>query len=165
VPSFDVVSKIDMQELDNALNQAKKEIVSRFDFQGTSTEIALAEDKQTVLLKANSDGRLEAALDVFRSKLAKRGVSLRSLETGKIEPGPMGHVKQTVKLLQGIPVEKAKKLVQTIKDSKIKVQGSIQGDSLRVSGKNRDDLQAAMALIRGQQEPLEIDIQFNNFRD
>jgi uncharacterized protein YajQ (UPF0234 family) len=165
MPSFDAVSKIDMQELDNALNQAKKEIVSRFDFQGTSTELELAADKKTILIKANSDGRIQAASDVLLSKLSKRGVSLRSLDYGKIEPAKNGHVKQTVTLLQGIPIEKAKELVKTIKESKLKVQGSIQGDALRVSGKNKDDLQEAMKLLRSKQETLSIDLQFNNFRD
>jgi hypothetical protein len=165
MPSFDAVSKIDMQELDNALNQAKKELGSRFDFQGTDTTLELAADKKTMLLKANAAGRIDAAREVLFAKLAKRGVSLRSLDIGKIEPAGLSHVKQTVTLLQGIPVEKAKKLVAVVKESKIKVQASIQGDALRVSGKNRDDLQAAIALLRGQQEAHAIDLQFNNFRD
>jgi uncharacterized protein YajQ (UPF0234 family) len=165
MPSFDAVSQIDMQELDNALNQAKKEVGSRYDFQGTSTELALAEDKKTILIRGNSVGRLEAAADVLLAKLAKRGISLRSLERGKVEPAQHGHVKQTVKLLEGINIEKAKQLVKVVKDSKIKVQASIQGDVLRCTGKNRDDLQEAMALLRQQQEPLDIDLQFKNFRD
>ena len=165
MPSFDTVSKIDMQELDNALNQAKKEVGSRFDFQGTSTSIELASDKKTILLRANSDGRLEAAADVLLSKLSKRGVSLHALDRGKIEPAQNGHVKQTVKLIEGIALEKAKKLAACVKESKLKVQASIQGDALRVTGKNRDDLQEAMKLLRTQQEELAIDLQFNNFRD
>ena len=165
MPSFDTVSMIDMQELDNALNQAKKEVISRYDFQGTETEISLAPDKKTILLHANSEGRLEAAFDVLISKLSKRGISLRSLERSKPEKAQHGNVKQTVTLVQGIAIEKAKSLSKVIKDSKIKVQASIQGDLLRCSGKNRDDLQEAMALLRAQQETLEIDLQFKNFRD
>ncbi len=165
MPSFDAVSKIDMQELDNALNQAKKEVTSRYDFQGTSTELSLADDQKPILIRANSEGRLEAANDVLLAKLAKRGISLRSLERGKVEPAQMGHVKQAVTLLSGIPVEKAKQLVKAVKDSKLKVQASIQGDALRVTGKNRDDLQAAMALLRAQQASIDLDLQFNNFRD
>jgi len=165
MPSFDTVSKIDMQELDNALNQAQKELGSRYDFQGTDTSVELAADKKTLLLKANSEGRLEAARDVLIAKLAKRGVSLRSLETGKVEPAQHGHVKQTLTLVQGISTEKGKKLVASVKESKLKAQASIQGDAVRVTSKSRDELQACMALFRGQQEALEIDLQFSNFRD
>jgi uncharacterized protein YajQ (UPF0234 family) len=164
MPSFDTVSKIDMQELDNALNQAKKEIATRYDFQGTETTIELAPDKRTLLLKADSAGRLDAARDVLFNKLAKRGVSLRGLELGKVEPAGLDRVKQTLTLTQGIPVEKAKKLAAAIKESKLKVTSTIQGDALRVTGKQRDDLQQAMALLRTQQEALGIDLQFNNVR-
>jgi uncharacterized protein YajQ (UPF0234 family) len=165
MPSFDVVSKINLQELDNAINQARKEISTRYDFQATHTEIILAEDKTSVQLKANSEGRIQAAYDVFQSRLVKRGISLRALEPGPIEPGAMGHVKQLIKLQQGIPVEKGRELIKALKDSKLKVQGAIQGDQLRISGKNKDDLQSAMALFRQQQETLKLDIQFTNFRD
>jgi uncharacterized protein YajQ (UPF0234 family) len=165
MPSFDVVSKINLQELDNAINQARKEISTRYDFQGTHTEIILAEDKTSVQLKANSEGRIQAAYDVLQSRLVKRGISLRALEPGPIEPAAMGHVKQLIKLQQGIPVEKGRELIKALKDSKLKVQGAIQGDQLRISGKSKDDLQAAMALFRQQQETLKLDIQFTNFRD
>jgi len=165
MPSFDVVSKINLQELDNALNQARKEISTRYDFQGTHTEINLSDDKTSVLLKANSEGRIQAGYDVLQGRLVKRGISLRALEPGPIEPAAMGHVKQLIKLQQGIPVEKGRELIKALKDSKLKVQGAIQGDQLRISGKSRDDLQAAMALFRQQQETLKLDIQFTNFRD
>lgn len=165
MPSFDVVSKINLQELDNALNQARKEISTRYDFQGTHTEISLSEDKASVLLKANSEGRIQAAYDVLQSRLVKRGISLRALEPGPIEPAAMGHVKQLIKLQQGIPVEKGRELIKVLKDSKLKVQGAIQGDQLRISGKNKDDLQSAIALFRQQQETLKLDMQFTNFRD
>jgi len=154
MPSFDVVSKINLQELDNALNQARKEISTRYDFQGTHTEINLSDDKTSVLLKANSEGRIQAGYDVLQGRLVKRGISLRALEPGPIEPAAMG-----------IPVEKGRELIKALKDSKLKVQGAIQGDQLRISGKSRDDLQAAMALFRQQQETLKLDIQFTNFRD
>jgi uncharacterized protein YajQ (UPF0234 family) len=165
MPSFDVVSKINLQELDNAINQARKEISTRYDFQGTHTEIILAEDKTNVLLKANSEGRIQAGYDVLQSRLVKRGISLRALEPGPIEPAAMGHVKQLIKLQQGIPVEKGRELIKALKDSKLKVQGAIQGDQLRISGKSKDDLQAAMTLFRQRQETLKLDIQFTNFRD
>jgi uncharacterized protein YajQ (UPF0234 family) len=165
MPSFDVVSKINMQELDNALNQTRKEIGSRYDFQGTQTEVILAEDQASLQLKANSQGRLQAAYDVLQGKLVKRGISLRVLQPGTIDPAALGHVKQQIKLQQGIPIEKAKELIKALKDSKLKVQGSIQGDQLRITGKSRDDLQSAMALLREQQDKLQLDMQFTNFRD
>ena len=165
MPSFDVVSKINLQELDNALNQARKEISTRYDFQGTHTEIALSEDKASVLLKANSEGRIQAAYDVLQGRLVKRGISLRALEPGPVEPAAMGHVKQMIKLQQGIPVEKGRELIKILKDSKLKVQGAIQGDQLRISGKSKDDLQAVIALFRQQGEKLKLDMQFTNFRD
>ena len=165
MPSFDVVSKPNLQEVDNAFNQAKKEISTRYDFQGTSTEIILGEDKGSFLLKSSSEGRVQAALDVLQSKLVKRGVSLRFLNVGDVDSAALGQVKQTVTLQQGIPQDKGKDLVRVIKDSKLKVQASIQADQLRVSGKSKDDLQQAIALLRQQQEPLKIELQFINFRD
>jgi hypothetical protein len=165
MPSFDVVSKINLQELDNAVNQARKEISTRFDFQGTHTEITLGEDKTSLLLKSETEPRLEAAYEVLQGKLVKRGISLRCLDPGEVDKAALGHVKQTVRLQQGIPVEKSKELIKILKESKIKAQASIQGDELRISGKNRDDLQAAIALFRQQQDKLKLDMQFTNFRD
>jgi len=118
-----------------------------------------------VLLKANSEGRIQAAYDVLQGRLVKRGISLRALEPGPVEPAAMGHVKQMIKLQQGIPVEKGRELIKILKDSKLKVQGAIQGDQLRISGKNKDDLQAVIALFRQQGEKLKLDMQFTNFRD
>src|SRR5712692_8012811 len=138
MPSFDAVSKIDLQELDNAVNQTRKEIATRYDFQGTHTEVSLAEDRNGILLKANSEGRLQAAYEVLQSKLVKRGVSLRALQPGPMDAAALGHVKQTIALQQGIPMDKARELVKAVKDSKLKVQVSIQGDQLRVSGKSKD---------------------------
>jgi len=165
MPSFDVVSKINLQELDNAVNQTRKEIATRYDFQGTHTEVSLADDRASILLKANSEGRLQAGYDVLQSKLVKRGVSLRALQPGPVDSAALGQVKQTIALQQGIAMEKARELVKAVKDSKMKVQAAIQGDQLRVTGKSKDELQAAMALLRAQQDKLKLDLQFTNFRD
>ncbi|MHB8878852.1 MAG: YajQ family cyclic di-GMP-binding protein [Myxococcaceae bacterium] len=165
MPSFDAVSKIKLEELDNAINQTRKEIATRYDFQGTQTEVTLAEDKSSIQLKANSEGRLDAAWDVLQSKLIKRGVSLRAIEREDAEKASLGTVKQLIKLQQGIPIEKAKELIKVIKDAKLKVTAAIQADQLRITGKNRDDLQAAMALLREQQDKQKVELQFTNFRD
>jgi cyclic-di-GMP-binding protein len=165
MPSFDVVSKIDIAELDNAVNQAKKEISTRYDFQGANADIVLAPDKTSLTVKANSEDRVQTAKEVLLAKLAKRGISLNALEYEPIEKTGLSNVKQLIKLQQGIPVEKSKELVKLLKDSKLKVQGSIQADQLRVTGKNKDDLQAAMALFRKEQDALKLDMQFTNFRD
>lgn len=165
MPSFDVVSKANLQEVDNAYNQAKKEISTRYDFQGTSTELSLGEDRASFLIKSSSEGRVQAALDVLQSKLVKRGVSLRFLKAGDLDSAALGQVKQALTLQQGISQDKGKDLVRTLKDSKLKVQASIQADQLRVSSKSRDELQQAIALLKGQQEPMQIDLQFINFRD
>ncbi|RKH48579.1 YajQ family cyclic di-GMP-binding protein [Corallococcus llansteffanensis] len=165
MPSFDVVSKIDLAELDNAVNQTKKELSTRYDFQGVNADIIVAPDNTSVTVKANSEDKVQAAKEVLLVKLAKRGISLRVLEFGDIEKTGLANVKQPIKLQQGIPVEKSKELIKVLKDSKIKVQGSIQADQLRVTGKNRDDLQAAMALFRKEQDRLSLDMQFTNFRD
>jgi hypothetical protein len=165
MPSFDVVSKIDIAELDNAVNQAKKELTTRYDFQGSNVDLVVAPDHTSITVKANSEERVQAAKEVLLTKLAKRGISLRALEYGDIEKTGLNNVKQPIKLQQGIPVEKSKELVKLLKDSKMKVQGSIQADQLRVTGKNKDDLQAAIALFRKEQDRLKLDMQFTNFRD
>jgi cyclic-di-GMP-binding protein len=165
MPSFDVVSKVDLQEVDNAVNNARKEITTRFDFQGTRTELTLNEDRTSILLKSNSEPKLDAAYEVFLNKAVKRGLSARAIERGDPEQIGMGLVKQTITVKQGISAEKAKDLVKVTKESKLKVQASIQADQLRVTGKNRDDLQEAIALLRQQQERLSLDLQFINFRD
>ncbi|NVJ04735.1 YajQ family cyclic di-GMP-binding protein [Myxococcus sp. AM001] len=165
MPSFDVVSKIDLAELDNAVNQTKKELSTRYDFQGTHADVVLAPDHTAITVKANSEDRVQAAKEVLLVKLAKRNISLFALEYGDIEKTGLHNVKQAIKLQQGIPVEKSKELVKLLKESKMKVQGSIQADQLRVTGKNRDDLQEAMALFRKEQDRLKLDMQFTNFRD
>lgn len=165
MPSFDVVSKVDLQEVDNALNQAKKEISTRFDFRGTNTDLSLGEDRSSVLIKSNSQEKVDAAYEVFLTKAVKRGLSARSIERKDPEKTGINAVRQTVVIRQGIPQEKAKAMVKAVKDSKLKVQASIQADQLRVTGKNKDDLQAAIALLRQQQQAEQIDLQFINFRD
>jgi uncharacterized protein YajQ (UPF0234 family) len=158
--SFDVVSKVDLQEMDNAVNQANKEMTSRFDFKGSKSSIELKDDE--IILISDDEGKLKSVVDILESKVIKRGISLKSLEYGKVEPAAGGTVRQAVKIKQGIDKENAKKIVKIIKDSKIKVQASVQGDSVRVSGKSRDDLQAVIQLLKGSDVPL--DLQFTNYR-
>jgi uncharacterized protein YajQ (UPF0234 family) len=165
MPSFDVVSKLNLAELINAVSQAKKELATRYDFQGTKTDVELAPDQQSITLKSSTEDRVDAAYEILLAKLHKRGVSLRSLSREKREQMGLGMFRQLVKLQQGIPVEKSKELVKILKESKIKAQASIQGEELRVSGKNRDDLQAVIALFRQSADKVEIDMQFTNFRE
>jgi hypothetical protein len=159
--SFDVVSKVDMDEVKNAVTQAMKEIGQRFDFKGSISKIDL-KDEGVLTLTSDDEVRLKAVVDVLQSKLVKRGVSIRSMEFGKIEPASKGTCRQEVKILQGIPSEKAKGLVKVLKDAKVKVQASIQGDQLRVSGKDKDFLQEAIALLKKNDQGL--DLQFTNYR-
>ena len=160
--SFDVVSKVNLDEVKNSVTQAMKEIGQRYDFKGSVSSIELKDD--TVLaLHSDDDVKLKAVIDVLQSKLFKRGVSSKNLEYGKVEPAAKGTVRQDVKILQGIPSDKAKALVKVIKDGKLKVQASIQGDQLRISGKSKDDLQGCIALLKQNDQGLEL--QFTNFRD
>jgi uncharacterized protein YajQ (UPF0234 family) len=163
MPSFDIVSQIDFQEVDNALTQSQKEIAQRYDFKNTQVSLAWGEDKKSIVLKANAEDRVEAAKEVLQTKLVKRGVPLKAAIFGKIEPISGQLQKQTATFQQGIPTEKGKEIVKLIKDSKLRVQAAIQGESLRVSSKSRDDLQSVMQLVRGAD--LDVDVQFNNFRD
>ena len=158
--SFDVVSKVDHQEADNALNQAAKEVEQRYDFKGTDASIDWSGEK--VMIKANSQDRALAVLDVFETKLIKRGISLKSLDAG--EPYPSGkEFRIECSLKNGIDQENAKKISKIIRDQGPKsVKAQIQGDELRVSSKSRDDLQDTMSLLRGSD--LEVDLQFTNFR-
>lgn len=162
MPSFDAVSELNMMEVENAWNQAQKEIAQRFDFKGTSTSIERDKDLN-FLLKASSEGRCEAALGVLMEKLAKRGVPMSGLDPQKVEPAGGATVRQLVKLKKGLKVEDAKKIVAVVKESGLKVQAAIQGEAVRVTGKKRDDLQAAMQAIRAAALP--IPIVFNNFRE
>jgi uncharacterized protein YajQ (UPF0234 family) len=161
MPSFDVVSKLESHEVDNALQQAKKEIAQRFDFKGTNTEID--RNAEGIAIQGDSDGRVAAALKVLEDKLVKRKISLKALDPQKAEPAGGGNVRQLIKLKEGIATERAKEIVKIIKDSKLKVQASIQGDLVRVSGKKRDDLQAAIATIKAHE--IDQPLQFVNFRD
>lgn len=162
MPSFDIVVKTDLQEVDNAVNQATKEIAQRYDFRGSKSKIDWDKEGELTVL-ADDDFKLEALLEVLRGKLVKRGVSVKNLEYGKLEPSFEGSVRQKITLQQTLPTEKAKEIVKLLKESKIKVQGAIREGEVRVTGKNRDDLQAAIALIKGHD--LEMDLQYTNFRE
>ena len=158
--SFDVVSKTDMQEVTNAIQQAQKELAQRFDFKGSKSSIELANDEITLL--SDDEGKLRQVKDVLETKLVKRHVALKALDYGKLEPATMGTVRQKAKIVQGIESEKAKAIVKTIKDAKVKVQASIQGDQVRITGRNKDDLQKAIALIK--ENDYGIPLQFTNYR-
>lgn len=160
MPSFDVVSKLDHHEVDNAVDQAKREIGTRFDFKDTGTEIEKTADG--ISIKSTSEGRIEGAYKVLEDKMIKRKVSLKALDPQKAQQSGMTW-RQLVKLKEGVETEHAKQIVKTIKDSKIKVQAAIQGDLVRVTGKKRDELQEVIALLRAQDLPLPL--QFINFRE
>jgi uncharacterized protein YajQ (UPF0234 family) len=161
MPSFDVVSKVDLMELDNAINTAQKELIQRYDFRGTNTSLERGPDGITI--RTADEPHAAATLTVLRERMAKRNVSQRCLDPGDVEAAGGQTMRQLVKIKQGIESETAKKIVKTLKDAKIKVQAQIQGDELRVTGKNRDDLQAAMQLVK--RTDFGIDLQFVNFRD
>ena len=158
--SFDVVSEVNMMEASNAVQQAMKEIRQRFDFKGSVSDIKLEGDVLT--LNSDDEVRLKAVIDVLTTKLVKRGVSLKALQYGKIEPAAKGTVRQVVTIQKGIPTEKAKEIVKFIKGTGFRVQAAIQENQVRVSGKNRDDLQAVMGSLKGQDFGL--DLQFTNYR-
>jgi len=160
--TFDVVSKVDMAEVKNAVNQATKEIIQRYDFKGTNSEIQLDEKEHKLVLATASEFTLKSLNDVLQQKLIKRSVSLKALSYGKIEPAAKDSVRQTVTLQQGIPIEKAREIVKFIKDTKLRVQASINGDFVRVSGKDRDTLQQVITALKG--EDFGIDMQFTNYR-
>jgi uncharacterized protein YajQ (UPF0234 family) len=164
MPSFDIVNKINEQEVDNAFQQARKEIEQRYDFKGTDTHVEKKEKEKGIQIRSSTEQRLEAAREVLVQKLAKRGVSLRGVKYGPVEQSGKT-VQQLLTFVQGLETEKAKAIAKLIKDSKLKVQGAIQGESVRVSGKSRDDLQQIMQLVRGKQDELGVDTQFENFRD
>ncbi len=161
MPSFDVVSKVDLMELDNALNVARKEIGTRYDFRGTNTD--LERGPEGIILRSSDEPHAAAALTVLRERMAKRNVSQKALDPKDVEAAGGQTVRQLILVKQGIEMETAKKIVKAVKDSKLKVQAQIQGDELRVTGKNRDDLQAAISLMR--KGDFGIDLQFINFRE
>lgn len=159
-PSFDVVSEINMQEMDNAVNQTVKEITTRYDFKGAVAEIDFKETE--IKVHAQDEFKLDSILEILKTKMVKRNLSPRFLDLGKVEPASNGTVRQVVKIKKGIEKEKAKEIVQDIKNSKIKVQGQIMDDVVRVSGKEKDDLQKVIQLIKGKDYGIEI--QFTNYR-
>ena len=160
--SFDVVSEISFPEVNNAIQQALKEITTRFDLKDSKSNIELNEKDKKITLTSGDDYKLKAVTDILQSKLVKRGVPLKNFTYGTITPAAGTTVKQEVTLQQGIPIEKAKDIVKKIKDSKLKVQASIQAEVVRVAGKDRDTLQQAIALIKGSD--FGVELQFTNFR-
>ncbi len=161
MPSFDVVSQVDMQEVRNAVDQAMREVTNRYDFKGTQTTYSLGDG--AIVVESSAEGRLDAAIDVLKDKLVKRKVSLKSLSGGDAQTVGGGRVRAEFTLNQGIPQDAAKELSKTVRDSKLKVQAQIQGDQLRVQGKKRDDLQEVIALLKGLDYRLPL--QYVNFRD
>jgi uncharacterized protein YajQ (UPF0234 family) len=160
--SFDVVSKVDFQELNNAIQQALKEIHTRFDLKDSKSNITFDEKEPSLTLASADDYKLKAVTDILQTKLVKRGVPLKALTYGAVEPAAGATVRQKATLQQGIATEKAKDIVKAVKNSKLKVQASIQGDFVRISGKDRDTLQQVMAMLR--QGDFGVDLQFTNYR-
>ena len=160
--SFDIVSKVDLQEVSNAIQNALKEIHTRFDLKDSKSDIQL-EGKEALILTSLDEYKLKAVNDILQGKLVKRGVPIKALNYGVVEPAAGSTVRQKVTMQQGIPIEKAREVVKAIKDSKKKVQASIQGDTVRVTGKDRDTLQEIIALLRGRD--FGIDMQFTNYRN
>jgi len=160
MPSFDVVSVVDMQEVDNAVNQAIKEIGQRYDFKGSKTEVTL--EKDAIKVVTDDDFRLKAVVDVLQSKFVKRGVSLKALQYEKVEPASGGLVRQMIAIQQGISKEKGREIIALVKGSKLKVQSQIQEEQVRVTGKNIDDLQEVIRLLKAKE--LGVDLQFVNMR-
>jgi uncharacterized protein YajQ (UPF0234 family) len=161
MPSFDAVSQVDRQEVDNAVNQARKEIAQRYDFKGSKTEIAVEGD--AIHVDSEDDYKVKAAVDVLQSKLVRRGVSLKALVYGKMEPSAGGRAKQEITVQQGIDTDKARAIVKLVKERKLKVQAQIQADQVRISGKKRDDLQTVIQALKD--EDFGLPLQFVNFRD
>lgn len=163
MPSFDVVSEVNLQEVDNAVNQATKEIATRYDFRGSKSRLTLDKEKKEIALVADDEFKAKAVIDILQSKVMKRGIDIKSLDIGKIEPGAMGLVKCLITLKHGIAQDVAKEMVASIKKLGLKVQAQIQDDQLRVTGKSRDDLQTVMAHLRAGNFGLPL--QFTNFRE
>jgi uncharacterized protein YajQ (UPF0234 family) len=160
VHSFDIVSKINMQEMTNAIQQATKEIETRYDFKGSKSSIELGKEEITII--SDDDFKLKAVIDILQNRMIKRGIPIKALNYGKQEEAAGGTVRMKIKLQQGIEQEHAKKIVATIKETKMKVQAAIQGDQVRVSGKNIDDLQALMKTLK--EKEFEFAMQFENYR-
>ncbi len=160
--SFDVVSKVDLQAVDNAVNTANREISTRYDFKGSVSRMELDKKNNTLTFYSDNEGKLKSVLDVLQGRLVKQGVSLKALDFGKVEPAENGTVRQTAKITQGIPSDKAKEMVRAVKNAKLKVTPSIQGDQVRVTGRSKDELQAALAVLRNGD--FGVPLQFTNFR-
>ena len=158
--SFDVVSEVDMQEVDNAVNQTIKEISQRYDFKNVKTEVVLGEDE--IKVSSADEFMLKSVVEILKSKFVKRGISVKALDFGKVDTGSLGTARQTSKIVKGLTKEKAKEIVGEIKNSKIKVQVSIMDTQVRVTGKDKDQLQAVMALLKGKD--FGVDLQFTNYR-
>jgi uncharacterized protein YajQ (UPF0234 family) len=158
--SFDIVCKVDMQEVTNAVDQTRREVDTRYDLKGSKNELKL--EKTDLIITSADEMKLKAVVDILQSKLHKRGVPLKALTYGDVEPAAGSTFRQKIGLQQGIPIEKAKEIVRLIKDAKIKVQASIQEDQVRVTGKSKDDLQRVMAMVR--EKDLGIAVQFTNYR-
>ena len=158
--SFDVVSKTEMQEVSNAVQQAQKELAQRFDFKGSKSEIQLSGEE--IVLISDDEGKLKSVRDILEGRLVKRSVSLKALDYAKVEAAALGTVRQRAKIVQGIETEKAKAIVKSIKDAKLKVQAAIQSDQVRVTGRSKDDLQRAISLIK--EKDFGIPLQFTNYR-
>jgi hypothetical protein len=160
--SFDVVSKVNMQEVKNAIDQALKEIGQRFDFKGSKTELNLKEKEGELVIVSDDEHKLKAVVDILKNKFVKRQVSLRAFTYGAIEDALGATARQVAKIQNGLAIEKAKEISRELKDSKLKIQAQIQGDQLRVQSKSKDELQAAIALLKGKD--FGIDLQFMNYR-
>lgn len=160
--SFDIVSQVDLQEVDNALNQARKEIGQRYDFKDSKTSIELNQKDKQITILSDDDFRMKSVVDIVQSKLVKRGISLKALKYGKIEPAAGGTVRQVISLQVGIDKENAKAIVKLIKDSKVRVQAQIMEDQVRVSGKDKDDLQTIIKMLR--ESDFSFAMQFVNYR-
>lgn len=160
--SFDIVSKVDMQEVKNAVDQALKEIQQRFDFKGTKTELTLKEKEKELIVMSDDEYKLKSVVDIVKTKLIKRNVSVKAFGFGNIEPSLGGTVRQTAKIQSGLTTEKAKEITKEIKDGRFRVQTQIQGEQVRVQSKSRDELQAVIGLLRSKD--FGIDLQYENYR-
>jgi len=161
MPSFDIVSQVNSMEIENAVNAAQKELANRFDFKGSQAGILL--EKNEIKLSAEDQFRMRALLEIVVGKLAKRNISLKNVDRGEAELSPLGHARQIIKIKQGLEPAVAKQVAQFVRDTKLKVTTQIQGEEVRVSGRNKDDLQAVIAAVRGHDFP--VALQFQNFRD
>ncbi len=160
--SFDVVSEFDEQEVDNAVNQARKEVEQRYDFKGSNTEIDMNLKEKTITLHTSDDMKLRALHEILNGKMIKRGISLKVLDYGKEEPATGGSIRQVIKLKSGLETEQAKQITKMVKELKLKVQAAIQGEEVRITGKSKDDLQTAMQTLKAQS--FDFPIQFTNYR-